>query len=411
MPQIENLVDKLVSRLPESGRNLFEYIRTGAESRGTPAYLVGGTVRDLLLDRVSLDIDVAIEGDAIALAKRLAEVTGLRVAKMTAFGTATLKSDGFRLDLATARAESYAKPGSLPEVRPAAIQDDLRRRDFTINAMAVRIQDGDLLDPADGRGDLRGGLIRVLHDRSFQDDATRIIRAVRYETRFAFQIEPHTLGLLRRDLRYLETISGTRLRQELARTLSEGSPERALLRLAELGVLSAIHPALRFGAEQASAFACLPALNAPPAAAWPLLLWTVDENMIPDISRRLSLPRAQATAVAAVPDGRLIAGRLASMTRASDLAHLIDRLPLATAYALAAITGDARLAWYLQEGRFRRSLLRGDDLVRLGVVEGPDIATVLALIRDAKLDGDVTTREDEERLVEQFLARERLGLG
>jgi tRNA nucleotidyltransferase (CCA-adding enzyme) len=413
MPQIKNLVDKLATRLPPEELLLFEAVRSQAESAGLSAYLVGGTVRDLLLDRHSLDVDIVIEGDAVRLAREVAARTGARLAKTTAFGTATLKANSFSLDLATARSETYSRPGALPKVTPSTIDADLLRRDFTINAIALQLTApaaNKLLDPTGGAADLRAGHVRVLHDRSFQDDATRILRAVRYEARFRFRLEERTLDLLKRDLPYLDRISGTRIRQELARTFAEPDPERALARLQDLGVLAAIHPALTFTRGQAAAVPRLREMHAQPLSLWPLLFWNVPSNRLPDAVRRLALTRAQSAAVEAVPHARDLQPRLERAARPSQIARLIDPLPLPTACALAAISPSPGITAYLTAGRTTRPILRGDDVIALGVLRGPDVADVLALLRAAKLDGEVKTRADEQDLVEEFLARERIGL-
>src|SRR5437879_3022267 len=205
MPDTAKLVDKLSAQLPPAARAVFDAVCDHASRRGLRAFLVGGTVRDLLLDRLSLDVDIVIEGDAPALAREVAAATGAKLAKTTDFGTATLVSVGqgpspdpatrrarFSLDLATARAETYARPGALPKVSPSTIRDDLLRRDFTLNAIGLQLNGaapGKLLDPTGGQADIRAGLVRVLDDKRFQDDATRILRAVRYESRFGFCLE------------------------------------------------------------------------------------------------------------------------------------------------------------------------------------------------------------------------------
>ena len=312
MPDRSKLIDKLSAQLPDDGRALLATVVEQASSRGVRAFLVGGTVRDLLLDRASLDVDVAIEGDAPALAQEIAAATSAKLVKTTEFGTATLISVGqgpssdstaqprrFTIDLATARAETYARPGALPKVRPSAIDDDLMRRDITINSMALQLNGAapaKLLDPTGGEADLRAGLVRVLHDKSFQDDATRILRAVRYQARFGFRLEESTLDLLCSDVSYLDRISGTRIRHEVERVFDEAEPERPLSRLEELGVLRAIHPNLAFTPEQAAAFHHLPG-GAPSLAAWPLLCWTASAGQLPDLIRRLALTRTQAIAV------------------------------------------------------------------------------------------------------------------
>jgi tRNA nucleotidyltransferase/poly(A) polymerase len=441
MPDNAKLVDKLSAEFPPGARALFAAVYDHAARRGLRAFLVGGTVRDLLLGRPSLDVDIAIEGDAVSLAREVASSTGARLAKTTEFGTATLaialdnpvgahlqvarnaatkkrvapSATNFHLDLATARAETYARPGALPKVRQSTIDADLLRRDFTINAIALQLNGaalGKLLDPTGGQADLSAGLVRVLHDKSFQDDATRILRAVRYESRFEFRLEERTLDLLRRDLSYIEAISGTRIRQELQRTFHEAEPERPLSRLEELGVLRAIHPALAFTPEQAGAFQRLPD-GAPLLTAWPLLCWTAPAQQLPDLIRRLALTRTQAAAVRAIPAIRDAEPQLATASRPSAVFHLLSPVPLATVCAFAAIAGSEpageQAERYVTHWRTVRPILRGDDLLKLGVPRGPEIAEVLRELQAARLDGELKTRAGEERFVEAYLARELTG--
>jgi tRNA nucleotidyltransferase (CCA-adding enzyme) len=413
MPDNPKLIDKLASRLPSQGLFLLDSVRDRAEEAGFRAFLVGGTVRDLLLDRESLDVDIAIEGDAVALAGEVAAETGARLAKTTSFGTATLRADGFSLDLARTRAETYARPGALPRVRPSSLDADLLRRDFTMNALAVQITApaaGKLFDPVGGLADLRAGQVRVLHDKSFQDDATRIIRAVRYEARFGFRMEERTLDLLRRDLAYLGTISGTRIRQELTRTFGESDPARPLARLRDLEVLHTIHPALDPG--QSARWASIPHPNRA-AVCFALLAFNIREKQVPSLIARLSLTRPQAEAVRALPALRALTTHLKAELRPSEIDRLLKEFPEPALVAYAA-AGDlpaaGHLRDYLSHHANVRPALRGDDLIELGVLRGPDVGDVLELLRAAKLDGEVKTREDEVLFVEEFLARERIGL-
>jgi tRNA nucleotidyltransferase (CCA-adding enzyme) len=429
MPNRSKLIDKLSARLPADAGALLDAVVEHATCRGLRAFLVGGTVRDLLLDHPSLDVDVVIEGDAISLAREVAAVTGAKLTKTSAFGTAALVSAcpslspdsarrraRFHLDLATARAETYARPGALPRVSPSTIDADLLRRDFTLNAIGLQLNGaapGKVLDPTGGEADVRAGHVRVLSDKSFQDDATRILRAVRYESRFAFRLEERTLDLLRRDLSYIDTISGTRIRHELQRTFDEAELERPLSRLEELGALRAIHPALAFTPEQAAAFHRLPS-GAPPLAAWPLLCWTAPAEQLTDLIQRLALTRTQAAAVRAIPAVRAAEPQLATATRPSEVVHLLSPLPLATLYAFAAVAGSdpagQQAERYITRWRTVRSILRGDDVIKLGVPRGPEVAEVLRDLQNARLDGEVKSRAGEERLVEAYLARELTGL-
>src|SRR5881296_652706 len=230
---------KIFKRLQEIGRL--------ADATSMSAYLVGGLVRDLLLGRQNLDVDIAVEGDGVAFARRLADRYGAGLKVFDRFATALVVfPDGFKLDVATARCESYAHPTALPTVEPSSIKDDLYRRDFTINALAIRLnvsRFGELVDFYGGQRDLERKVIRVLHERSFVDDPTRVFRAIRFEQRFGFHIEKHTLTLLRAatasDL--VRRLSSPRLRNEVMRLLSEQAPAHAIRRMAEFDLLRFLH--------------------------------------------------------------------------------------------------------------------------------------------------------------------------
>ncbi|HEY5638537.1 MAG TPA: hypothetical protein VIW01_00620 [Dehalococcoidia bacterium] len=405
MPENPKLIGKLRASLSNDQVSALTRLTELADQRGTAVYLVGGPVRDLLLDLPPGDLDVAVEGDAIDLAAQLARETGCRLIRHARFGTATVSGNSTHVDLATARSETYDAAGALPTVSPSTIDDDLRRRDFTINALALALSGtaaGQLLDPAGGQADLAAGLIRVLHEASFQDDATRILRAVRYEARFRFRIEEATCGLLVHDLPFLETISRARVHREIARTLIEPEPERALLRLADLGALRTLHPSLHFDGDLAAAFARLREIapRAVPAAYWPLLAWHVAASAAEPVIARLALTRPQADAVRALASLRANTPR--SGARPSEIASLFAAQPAAAVWALeAAGSGAAREQAHAYMSRYRnvRPILRGDDLLALGVPPGKPVGEALARLRAAKLDGEVKTRADEERLV------------
>lgn len=403
--------------MPPEGADLLREVIRAADEANLEAYLVGGPVRDLLLDRRFHNADVSIEGDAIALAEVVATRTGLRVVRHPRFGTATIRSGEFVLDLVTARSETYDRPGALPTVSPGTINDDLQRRDFTVNAMALAINArlaGEIIDPLDGRSALNGGVIRVLHERSFRDDATRILRAARYEQRLGFKLGPRTEQWLLRDVTYLDAISPARIHHEFARTFEEDEPERTLLRLDELGALAAIHPSLSFSREQARAFETIRSLDrrATRAAYWPLACWYAAEA--PGIAERLALRRPQADAVAAVPLIRRAESRLSTAAmKDSAIVEALAPFPLATIWALAAIAANdtvrERTRGYLRRLRRVKTALNGDDIMALGASEGPIVGDVLRQLKIARLDGELRTRAEEERLARDLLSRHSKG--
>jgi tRNA nucleotidyltransferase (CCA-adding enzyme) len=248
MPEQINLAGKLAKHLPPELFALIRKIADIAYHKNMPLYLVGGIVRDLILEQKNYDLDLVVEGNAIGLATVLAEQIGGKLKTHPMFNTAKLSAGKWSVDIAMARTETYTKPGALPAVKPGTIHTDLFRRDFTVNAMALCLSPasyGELIDLYGGLDDLNNKLIRILQGKSFIDDATRIWRALRYEQRLNFQIEPDTLSLLKRDVPMLKTVGGYRLRRELELALAEKEPEKILLRADRLGVLKELHPSLK----------------------------------------------------------------------------------------------------------------------------------------------------------------------
>ncbi len=380
-----------------------------AEQRDASLYLVGGPVRDLMLHRRSWDLDLVTEGDVEALATGVAEAVGSKAALHRRFGTATVKFEGARLDLATARRETYARPGALPTVMSGTIEEDLGRRDFTINAMALGLSgrhNGQLLDPSGGLDDLTKGVVRVLHQRSFVDDATRIFRAVRYEQRLGFRLESETRRRLldALDDGMLATVSADRLRHEIELILAEDVPVRTLLRAGELGVLHSLYTPLK-EAEWIRAFD----EEAESLTLVAALAYMMSTEGAQAFVARLNMPSAWAGAVMGMT-------RLASdvpKLKTSDLPpsmlyRTLEGRPMASIDALARLTPKAvlreRLIDYSENLRFVQPILRGGDLIALGATQGPVVGEILRRIRDARLDGEARTVEEERALALRYLA-------
>ena len=236
--------------LPPKVKGILRTASRIASSSRVNIYLVGGIVRDLILNRENFDYDIVIEGDAIMFAKAMALEYGVNFCKHHAFGTATVYFKNFKIDFATCRKEYYSFWGALPKVKPASLKDDLFRRDFTINAMAVSLNKenyGKLIDLYSGYHDLKKGLIRVIHDKSFLEDPTRLLRAIRFEQRFSFKIEPHTRNLLvnAAKLKALKFIDEQRIRDELMLILKERQPLKYIRRIDKLLGFSFINSKLK----------------------------------------------------------------------------------------------------------------------------------------------------------------------
>ncbi len=414
MVETINLSSEINHQLPTELVNFMQAAGEVARREGQLLYLVGGAVRDLLLGRANFDIDLVVEGDAINLASQLTSVTPGKLVTHPRFGTAKLQWDKWSADLVSARAETYAKPGALPTVKPGSIKDDLFRRDFTINTMAVELNPGrygELLDLYGGRDDLERKLVRVLHEKSFIDDATRIWRGLRYEQRLGFQFETTTLQLLQRDMSWLDTISGDRIRHELELILKEEFPEKVLRRADELGVLIWLHPSLESNDWLAEKFAQARQLSPPdlPSVDFYLALMaymlTAEENE--QLVSYLKLPKAVAGMLHDTAEIKAEFGLLGNPELTPSSIYSLLQGYSAKAIVAISIASDSplvrqRIDLFLSKLRYVKPALTGDDLQKMGIVPGPRIKEILNQLRNAKLDGEVSSKREEERLVEEW---------
>ncbi|MCC6146356.1 MAG: CBS domain-containing protein [Anaerolineaceae bacterium] len=442
----ENLTKQLEAALPPARLALLKAISEYAYTRRAAAYIVGGFVRDLLLERPGIDFDVVVEGDAIALARALASKFGGRVVTHKRFGTAKWKIEPEQtafiqkltgqeaaispgelpesLDLISARTEFYDYPTALPTVEHGSIKLDLHRRDFTINTLALRLDGrhfGELYDYYGGLHDLKQKFVRVLHSLSFVDDPTRMLRAVRFEQRFHFKIEQRTLQLVSEARELLRQLSGHRLRHEFDLILAEEKPARMFSRLKELGLLTAIHPALDWKEEQAAQLQR--ALNAPVDTAWQLpptfgripvrralayLVWLIPlvEKKGETIAQKLHLP---VVIQSALNTGRQIRGELESLvsTPASQVVERLESTPRPALYALYCLgnspAADALIEKYIANWQHIHIVTDGNMLRKMGVPAGPIYSHILNTLRSARLDGEINTDEEEQALLSQMI--------
>jgi len=401
MSEMVNLASEIERQFPCEIIGFMKKAGELAHQRGQRLCLIGGAVRDLLLKIPTVDIDLIVEGDAIKLAWGLGDIFQGRVIVHPHFGTATVKWNGWSIDMVTARSETYASPGALPSVKPGSITDDLSRRDFTINTMAVELNAeryGELVDVYHGRQDLENRLIRILHEKSFIDDATRIWRALRYEQRLDFKLEEETLHFLKRDIKWLDAISGDRLRHELELVLKEAFPEKSLLRAGELGVLAKLHPSLKGDEWLAEKYNLARQAILPDTSSrglyLALLAYRLEDEEAESFIARLRLRKADAriiTETAAIK-GNLVELAVEGISPSRIYSLLHGNLYMAALANLLAADSDTvrgRIKLYLDKFRHVKPLLKGDDIVRMGVAPGPRISEILKRIREAKLDGKV----------------------
>ncbi len=426
--------DHMEEVLGYSVTEIIEEIAAHARRQEMKMYMVGGIVRDLLLKRPNYDIDFVIEGDAIKFAQELAAVFGGEATYFRPFGTAKWRIDRERLasnlhieaaqlpdhiDFATSRNEFYEHPTALPSVYNSSIKLDLQRRDFTINTIAVQMSPHhsahQLLDFYGGADDLERGVIRVLHSLSFVDDPTRALRAVRFEQRLGFTIEPRTAELIKTSRSMLRRITGQRLQNELTLLLKEDAPEQSLLVLQERSILPAIHLAFHFTPEAANSFQQARETR----DQWPLqvddittLYWHLIMAHIEfegqlELCERLMFGRTMIDSFTAV--GRLIDtdNRLHKPdATASQITQFLDgtsEIALLASWILLDGEPRQRIIAYIEEWRHIKPKTDGNILKSLGLSPGPRYSLILDILRAARINGEVTTDEQEHALAKQLV--------
>lgn len=409
----------LLSSLSDAQLDLLRRVADESSALGFPIYLVGGSVRDLVLGRPNLDFDLVLEGDAIALGRALVSKFGGKLTAHKKFGTAKLdirkwKMDNgesfeshslFSIDLISARAETYKHPAALPTVKMGTLSDDIHRRDFTINALAIRLDGehfGELHDELDGMDDIKNGLVRVLHSRSFIDDPTRMFRAVRYEKRYDFKIASETLSLIPEARLAVEKLSAQRVRHELDLMLDEPNIVPILERLGNLDLLKAIHPALTWDVTTWARFQYK--VNSADER-WLLWLMSLTETEITSLNKRLKFSAAMLKSLYAASKIFFTLFTFADL-KPSQCVQRLDGLPLT---AISAVTLIAQgqphqmLEKYLSLWRNMKPKTTGDDLKELGIAPGPKYQEILSRLRAAWMDGEVNSDGEERVLLGEIL--------
>ncbi|HJQ14998.1 MAG TPA: hypothetical protein VJ830_09645 [Anaerolineales bacterium] len=415
----QNLAERLKGSLEEDRFRLLQLVVDEATERDLPLYIVGGSVRDLLLNRPLNDFDLTVEGDAIPLARALARKHGGGVTAHVKFGTAkwflpkdltpdTKPRDTF--DLISARSETYMHPGALPNVSSGTIEEDLRRRDFTINAMAIRLDGahfGELRDSLNGRDDLQNGLIRVLHSNSFIDDPTRMYRAVRYEVRYGFHLAEDTLALIPEACGFVEKLSPQRIRHELDLILDEPNAVAMLRRLDELDLLTCIHPALEnFNRSNLATVNLENPVLQTRNSRWLLWLMHLTDQEIEFINDRLHF---KSDLLKMLRSAALLETDLPALIglKPSQIVEFLESYSIKTLEVFSIAVQDEEqkdiLNKYLSEWWGIKPKTTGHDLKKRDIPPGPKYNEVLRRLRAAWLDGEVKTEEDEQTLLSELI--------
>ncbi len=428
-PFVKNVKVLMKDRLPKEIWNLIQVAGKVAEELGFNVYLVGGFVRDLLLRVPNLDLDLVVEGDGLVYADHLARALGGRTNKHERFKTAVVVlPDGMKIDVATARMEYYEEPGALPEVMEGSIKRDLYRRDFTINAMAIKLNQPDaftLIDFFGGQKDLKEKVIRVIHNLSFVEDPTRAFRAVRFEQRYGFKIGGQTERLIKQAVKQglFERVSGMRLYSELRQMLSEKEPLRMVERLEKLGLLPFIHPKLKLTPSIRRLFLQVDEVLAwyellfmeEKAATWIVYMAALFKDLstreVKSLSKKLAIPKRYARVLIEAHEKTPHAAKVLATEKLdpSQIYNLLKPLALETLLYTMAYSNKEEvrkaISLYLTQLRKVKTALSGKDLVAMGLEPGPIFSKILNALLAARLRGEVSTREEEIQLVKEFMEK------
>ena len=406
-----NLADLMESGVVSDVLLTLRKVARGAEESGVEPYLVGGLARDLIVGiSASPDLDIALVGAKNETFNEIARRVSGEITKRSQFNTVALRVGNCNFDLTMARAESYPSPGSLPVVQPGTLEEDLARRDFSVNAMALSLAEatwGKLRDPQGGMADLRDGTLRILYPDSFRDDATRILRAARYASRLSLALSPGTKDALLGSVGFISKISPARMRDELERVFLEPDAASALGLLSEWGALSAISPALEYEADAWSLYSERTdglSRRGRIAVGYGILgagmsvteSASVSARLMPGARSRRAL-RESARLIARI-DGDEFEGA-ANSAVAEALDDLSELGVMGCAIARAGSPIGGRLEEYLQVHRPLRTILTGDDIIALGVPRGPEVGRIQRRLRAARQDGLIESRAEEEALV------------
>ncbi len=413
-------------KIPPELKGLISMAGGIADAYRMPAYLVGGFVRDLIMGASNLDSDIVVEGNGIEFAEVLAVKLGARLVRHRRFGTATVViSPYLKIDISTARRESYPAPASLPVVEPGNMMDDLARRDFTINAMAIGINKdnfGKLLDPFGGRRDIRKKNIRILHDLSFIDDPTRMLRAIRFQKRYNFKNEPHTLRLLKEAsrLKALDKVHPHRVRDELILILKEAEPLKALMAIQKLIGLEFIATGLRLSRKSQLLLRAVKREVYWFKRTYPrrrrldswliyfmAMLESLDAPAVKKIAKKFALSRGETKRLLTAKNIKPVARQLSMLNiRPSRVYHLLEPLSYEVIIMLRVKYRNKKLLRYIEvfftTYNGMRIRISGDDLKSLGLKPGPRYQKIFRKILDARLNGSVKSREEEIALVRRL---------
>lgn len=422
----KNMKSLMQERLPRHIMALFGQIGELADQIGISAYVVGGFVRDLLLNIENLDIDIVVEGDGIKFAKELGKKLGGRVRSHAKFGTSVIvMENNFKIDVATARMEFYKHPAALPTVEISSIKSDLFRRDFAFNSMAIKLNGSDpfrLIDFFNGQRDLRDKTIKVLHNLSFIEDPSRVFRAIRFEQRLQFSIGRQTAAFMKNAIRkkIMGCLSGTRFYNELILTLREKEPLACICRLKDYDLLQFIHPDVLRDSEslkilkrvdEVLAGAKMLSLPREPETWFIYLIglfYLLDSSSFNEATDRLNMPkklRLRLREDCSTCKSALVCLGGRRELSPSETYDIFSKLTTEAILFMLAVSQDIRvkkgaLLYFSLYSSGAEPLLTGDDLIQMGMKPGPKFKTVFKALRDARLNGFIKTHKDEVMFVE-----------
>tara|TARA_Y100000814_G_scaffold192126_2_gene140903 strand:+ start:9223 stop:10473 length:1251 start_codon:yes stop_codon:yes gene_type:complete len=407
-----NLEKDIKSKFNSVEQKLLNKAEIAAQSSSVKLYLVGGPVRDLLLGNIIHDLDFLIDGEIDSFIHEFSKVINSQPISSSQFKTFKYRIGDNEIDIALARTEVYPFPGSLPNIKPSNIHEDLYRRDFTINAIALQLfpKPYKLIDPVNGIEELKNKRIKIIHEKSFQDDPTRIFRAIRYSSRFDFPIEQKTIDLIHQDMNFISSLSGKRILNELIKYLSENDTSNSLSSLTKYNILQFIDNNFPSNEEFITRLHVFKnekySLNEKEVLLLAILCSNMNQIQLNKFITRFSLSKKQTKILIDLNQINKKISSISVMKKASSITNLFDKYEIKALKFASIITENNKFTQmvnsYINIWSNIKPYNNGNEITKILSIDKTKLSSIIQKVRDAIINGQISSKADEMKFLKKL---------
>ena len=407
-----NLEKDIISKFNSVEQKLLNKAEIAAQSSSVKLYLVGGPVRDLLLGNIIHDLDFLIDGEIDSFIHEFSKVINSQPISSSQFKTFKYRIGDNEIDIALARTEVYPFPGSLPNIKPSNIHEDLYRRDFTINAIALQLfpKPSKLIDPVNGIEELKNKRIKIIHEKSFQDDPTRIFRAIRYSSRFNFPIEQKTIDLIHQDMNFISSLSGKRILNELIKYLSENDTSNSLSSLTKYNILQFIDNNFPSNEEFITRLHVFKnekySLNEKEVLLLAILCSNMNQIQLNKFITRFSLSKKQTKILIDLNHINKKISSISVMKKASSITNLFDKYEIKALKFASIITENTKFTQmvnsYINIWSNIKPYNNGNEITKILSIDKTKLSSIIQKVRDAIINGQISSKADEMKFLKKL---------